>query len=104
MPEGMEEVYKFENDAILKILFVDKKQELYFEIEQKVIEINFKTVYGSNTEIYYTEIVTINNEFVKVAVYEDRIEFHFIHGNYLINGHTNLIKNELYKIMENIKL
>ncbi|MBQ2905626.1 MAG: hypothetical protein IJE54_03465, partial [Peptococcaceae bacterium] len=61
LPEGMECEVKENNkeENILKILCMrnlNGKYE-YFEIEQKNVKSESRSVYGSNVEIYYTEIL-----------------------------------------------
>jgi len=102
LPEGMEEVYRFENDDILKILFVDKKQELYFEIEQKTVNNESRSIYGSNVEIYYTEIIQIDDSLVKLVRKGNKIIFYWQYIGNNFNGTTNLSQDELIIILENI--
>jgi len=103
LPEGMKEEYRKEKDNKVKILFVDKKKELYFEIEKTMIESSFKIVRGNNAELYYTDIFFLNNEEIKLIIDQGEIGFHWVHKSYIISGNTNISKEELEKILKNIK-
>ena len=102
LPEGMALEAKTEKEDYYNILFVDG-DEWYFEITQKYILEKWNGVYGSNTELYYTEILVINNEMVKINIRRDTVYFSWIHKRYLLNGQTNLDKDVLVKILENIE-
>lgn len=106
LPEGMECEVKENNEEenILKILCLrnlNGKNE-YFEITQRKT-INNTSIYGGNVSIYYTEMLMINEETVKVVSSENEIEYLWIHDIYHIDGETNLSKEELIKILENIE-
>jgi len=104
LPEGMIGEIKVKDTDNYKVYYSRKRNENYdyFEIEQKLLKTNFKMLHGSNTQVYTTEIFLINEELIRIAKHEDRIGFHFICGDYFIDGHTNLERNELIKILENI--
>ncbi|MBP3342103.1 MAG: hypothetical protein J6K99_06225, partial [Peptococcaceae bacterium] len=63
-----------------------------------------KRLYGSNVEIYYTEILKINDTLCRITEMDDKIIFSFVDDIYHVKGQTNLQKNEFVKILENIKL
>jgi hypothetical protein len=106
MPEGMDCEVKENNETekILKLLYsrnIDGKFE-YFEITQALL--NDKRVHGSNTEIYYTEIVVVNNELIKVYVRQDIIHFSWVNDQYHMRGQTNLPREKLINILKNVEL
>lgn len=105
LPEGMECEVK-ENDEeekILKILCwrnLNGKYE-YFEITQRKIVKDAMTL-GGNVDVFYTDIVTINGQIVKMISGKNGIEYRWVREKYSINGQTNLGKEELIVILENI--
>ena len=103
LPEGMKLNIKANEAEFYEVLFtkVSNDSNYYFEIEQKLL--NSKRVYGSNTEVYYTELININDEFIKLYERENILYFSWLHDKYHIYGQTNLQRNELIKILENIK-
>lgn len=103
LPEGMEETYRKERDdktIIIYSRFLGERYE-YFEVAQKML--SEKHVYGSNTEIHYTEVLDINNELIKLYERKDIIHFVWLHVDYHIYGQTDLAKSELIKILDNIE-
>ena len=102
LPEGMGLVSKTTEDEYYNALFVDENDH-YFEIAQRLANLDNKIIYGSNTEVYYTEILVINNEIIKVYVRRDTIYFYWLHEYYLVKGQTDLEKDRLVKILENIE-
>ena len=105
LPEGMDETYRKERNNKMKIVYSHNSDEKYefFEITQRIIDKETKWLYGSNVEIYYTDIMTIQNISIKIMQDGNEISFSFIVENNHIRGQTNLIKEELVKILENIK-
>jgi hypothetical protein len=104
LPEGIEcEVKEAKNEKI-RLLFSRNYDGIfeYFEITQRIIEKSI-SVYGGNTNIFYTEIVIINDETVKIIFDEDKIRFLCMNDKYHIDGQTNLTKKELFKILKNIE-
>lgn len=103
LPEGMEETYRKERDNKVKILFENTEHTLYFEVEQKILEANYKTVKGSNLDIYVTDIFILDGEIVQYILNGNRINFQWMHNMFLIDGKTNLSKEELTKILEKME-
>jgi len=105
LPEGMEMNIKSNETVYYEVLFTRtiNGNPYYFEMEQRVVNSDNTIVYGSNTELYYTEILLIDNERVKIYVRRDTIYFSWIRGKYHVKGQTNFAKEELVKILENIK-
>ena len=103
LPEGMEETYRKEREKEVKILFTIETKA-YFEIEQKSIKYESRSVYGSNVAIYCTEILVINDDIIKLYERDNAIYFSWIYDIYYVDGQTNLPKEELVKILENIKI
>ena len=101
LPEGMECEVKINNKNDLKILCQSDSQ--YLEIEQKLIEDGYKIVRGSNIDVYYTDIFFINETTVKCIIDDNKIAFQWLNDIFLIDGKTNLPKDELIKILESIK-
>ena len=106
LPEGMECEVKENNkeENILKILCLrnlNGKNE-YFEITQRQVAKD-TIILGGNVEVFYTEVIIIYNETVKLIASENEIEYLWSRGNYYIDGQTNLSKEELIKILENIE-
>ena len=106
LPEGMECEVKENNkeENILKILCwrtLNGKYE-YFEIEQKLLKADYRTVKGSNLEVFYTDTFVVNGEIVKYILNDNKISFQWLQNVFLIDGKTNLSKEELLKILSNI--
>lgn len=102
LPEGMEEVFRVKDEHKIKLLY--KNDDYYFEIFQKLIHEQKLIVYGSNTEIYYTQTILINkNNTVKIVHDQNDIYFSFIIENCHFDGQTNLLLDELIEILENLE-
>ena len=104
LPEGMECEVKENNkeENILKILCLrnlNGKNE-YFEITQRQVAKD-TIILGGNVEVFYTEVIMIDNEVVKV-MFDEKIRFLWIHKDYHISGQTNLSLQELIKILKNV--
>ena len=104
LPEGMEILEIIEQKDRVKWIFISSnKDKTYFQITQKLLTNTVKRVYGSNTELYYTEIVLLNDSTVKIIKEIDKISFYFIYAPYHVTGQTDLSKEELIEILENIE-
>lgn len=103
LPEGMEIIVETTRENKYNVLFSDESK-FYFEITEKMIDKENKRLYGSNVEIYYTEILKINDTLCRITEMDDKIIFSFVDDIYHVKGQTNLQKNEFVKILENIKL
>ncbi|MBQ2995242.1 MAG: hypothetical protein IJD56_07060 [Peptococcaceae bacterium] len=104
LPEGMEEVKNQVGNASINRLFVDNTTEeiYYLRIVQNLVENDNKYLYGANVEVYYTEIILINDEMIKIAIDDQIIYYSWVCDLYHISGQTNVSKNELTKILMNI--
>ena len=100
MPEGMEIVTEIKTEKKHNILFTDKNG-YYFEITQVLLD--DKRVHGTNTELYYTELIYVNDELIKIYERKDVINFDWLYENYHVYGQTDLNKNGLIEILENIE-
>ena len=100
LPEGMELDEKIEGENKVKWIFVSQEKDKYFQTTQKLLDDT--NVYGSNTEIYYSEIVVVNNEIIKIYTRRNIIYFSWLHGRYIVNGQTNLAKDILIETLSNI--
>ena len=76
----------------------------YLDIMQRYISDKAKIVYGSNVNISYTEIIVINGNNVKFVNEGEHINFILVYENYIIEGETNLTKDELINILNNLKI
>ena len=101
LPEGMEVKTETRKEDYYNLLFVDTRG-YYFEISQE--RLRGKRVHGANTEIHYTEVLKINSLFVKLYERKDVIHFIWTSENYHIFGQTDLMKEEIIKILENIEV
>ena len=101
LPEGMELEEKIESDDKVKWIFVSVDDDLYFQITQRAFEKGL-SIYGGNTNIFYTKVIMINDEIVKVIL-DENVKFLWEHRNYHISGQTNINEKELTKILRNIK-
>ena len=104
LPEGMEcEVRENKND-ILKLVYSSNRagEFEYFEITQRNM-VKTASTYGGNVNVFYTEVLIINGEIIKIIIDEDEISFVWTHEDYSISGQTTLSKRELIKILENIE-
>ena len=99
MPEGMELKETTLEEKYYTALFVDR--ELYFEIQQRST-VRDALVLGGNVNVYYTEIIMINDDIIKL-IHDERTRYVWSHDNYYISGQTNLVKEELIEILENIE-
>ena len=106
LPEGMEEVRREVKYNNLKVVYEENlgKQSLYFNIEQRLISRENNMVYGSNVDVYYTEVLLLRENLVKIIEMDNKIVFSFISEIYHIKGQTNLSKEEMVRILENIEL
>lgn len=107
LPEGIECEVKENNkeENILKILCLrnlNGKNE-YFEITQRHIKVNWNILSGTNTKVHYTDMIFLNEDEIRLAEQDNEISFDGIHEMYYLKGQTNLEKEELIKILENIK-
>lgn len=106
MPEGMEEKLYINRAEALKVLYESYALDEYYylDILQRLVVGNRKILFGSNAEIYYTDVILVNNsEIIKLVEKENGISFIWTHEVYHISGQTNLSKNELVKILKNIE-
>ena len=106
IPEGMEIKTKVEGKKYdFNILLQGKSDTRFIDILQRQTTQKNKTVYGTNVEIYYTEEMFFNvGEKAKLVVEDDWIRFVWEStDDYQIIGQTNLPKEELIKILENIR-
>ncbi len=101
LPEGMKLEAKTEKDDYYNVLFVNE-DEYYFEIAQRKI-VRGAMVYGGNVNISYTEVIMVNEEIIEVILDEHKIKFSWANEEYHISGQTNLSREELIKVLENIK-
>ena len=104
LPEGMEESYRKERADKIKVVYSrdsDGKYE-YFEITQRTF-VKTTSIYGGNTDIFYTEVAIIDDKIVKMIFDEKKIRFFWMGDDYHIDGQTNLQKEEMIKILENIE-
>ena len=102
LPEGMVGEVKVNERGNYKVFYLrsDNGKYDYFEIEQEMVKMNF--LYDSNIEVSDTEILCLNNKLVKIVIRGEKFEFHFVDNNNFFSGHTNLEKDELIKIIENM--
>ena len=105
LPEGMDKSILEEKYNYIKFLFITVNNEhlRYLEITQKAINGDFKRLYGSNVEIYYTDVVVVQKNIVKIMQDDNKISFSYIVGSNHIKGQTNLPKEELIRVLEDIK-
>lgn len=103
MPEGMEYEVKEAKDEKIRLLFSRNYNGIfeYFEITQKMIPSEYKYLLGANTEIYYTDIILLENDEIRFVEKSDKTLFDWITDKYYIKGRTNLSKNEMIQILKN---
>ena len=101
MTEGMKIVTEIRTEKKYNILFTDENG-YYFEVTQRPMTKNI-AVLGGNVNIFYTEIIMIDNEIVKLIISEDEISYIWLHDEHHISGQTILSKEELAKILRNIE-
>lgn len=104
LPEGMVGEVKVNTSTKLKIIYsCDSGEEFkYFEITQKIVEPMYNLTHGSNVEIYFTEKLLINDDEIKLIERGNKIDFMWLHDIYNIDGSTDLSKEELIMILENM--
>ena len=88
LPEGMELKTQVMRDNKYNVLFMEEN-EYYFEIMQKAIDKETKWLYGSNVELYYTEIIMVQTNIVKLTQDENIISFSYVVESNHIKGQTN---------------
>lgn len=105
LPEGMEEIRRIVKHNDLRVIHGNSDEEniIYIDLTQRIVNNDNRITYGSNVELYYTEILIVNEEIVKLSVRQDTTYFSWLHEQYHIKGQTNLFKDELVKILENIE-
>ena len=103
LPDGLVEASLVHYKERDKILFVNTRNDIYLEIVQRLIDGEIDFLYGSNVEIYYTEEFDIHTNLVKFTEKDDVILFLWTYEKYHIEGQTNLPKESLIKILENVE-
>lgn len=104
IPEGMEEVNRTYDQNDLNILLCGKKDVRFIDILQRQTTVLDEITYGTNVEVYYTEILVLDDNIVLKLIEKDK-KIHFIldYESYQISGQTNLLRIELLKILQNIE-
>ena len=109
LPEGMEEVWREENENSIDLLYKNDKDK-YINIHQKsymlqksLFENNSKVIIG-DSDNENTKNVEINGEKVMLNFDINILRFIWLHDDYVISGHTNLNEEELNIILEKMKL
>ncbi|MBO5366631.1 MAG: DUF4367 domain-containing protein [Peptococcaceae bacterium] len=104
LPEGMEEKIKSDEENYYELLFTKmvKGNQYYLEIAQRMMISDYKYLVGSNIEIYYTDIIVLGENEVRLVEKGNTILFDWITDRYYINGRTNFPKYELIAVLENV--
>ena len=81
-----------------------KNNEKYFTLNQMIVTENDSMTYIVDTENAEVEMVTIGEgEEVKLIFKRERYGYVWSHGHYFITGQSNLSRDEIIKIFENIR-
>ena len=102
LPEGMEEVRKRERWNSIDSLYMDA-EEHYLNIYQKEIIKSNGSVYTFNDEDTNKESLRIDRGYIHLVYESDEIRFVGLCDGYKFVGTTNLSKQELIKILEQIE-
>jgi hypothetical protein len=101
LPDNLEEVEHEEREDALEVLYV--KEEVYFILEQKLLTEENGMTYIVDTEDANVETIWIGTEEVTL-VYKNKIfDYIWLHDAYEIDGQTNLSKESLIKILQQIE-
>lgn len=104
LPEGMELFSEEKSLSRREWLYMSHNRKSYIEFSQKIIPSEYSHLFGSNIEIYYTDIILIGNNEVKLVINNGEISFAWIDGVYHLKGQTNLSLEDLTKILLSIKI
>ena len=107
LPEGMELVKRNEygNDKVKQLFELNTDNKYYyFEITQKMIKNEHRHLLGSNVNLNFTDLIWIDDKEMKLIITNNEISFSYVHDVYHIKGQTNLLKEELIKVLEHIEL
>ena len=84
--------------------WINKNNEKYFTLNQMIVTENDSMTYIVDTENAEVEMVTIGeDEEVKLIFKRERYGYVWSHGHYFITGQSNLSRDEIIKIFENIR-
>lgn len=105
LPENMELKNEEKENEYIKLVFSKENVQAphYFMISQSILTETRRRLFGTNLEIYATEIIAINGELIEISLRENIIYFTWIHDVWHISGQTDLPKNELLNILTNIQ-
>lgn len=103
IPDGMEEVEREEYPDEMKLLYRNEAREQSFRIHQILMTNEEDTLYTLDTEDVYPETIRIQNAEVRLTFKENDIYFTWLYGACQINGQTNLAREELITILEQVE-
>ena len=104
LPEGLEEIEREEDETRLSVDFANEAGQRIFVLRQELVTEDENSTYIVDTENAQVETVILQGEEVTLIYKEERIQFVWWHGSYLITGQTRLEKNEIVKILEQVTL
>ena len=102
LPEGIQEVEREEHPTTLRVVYQDNAGQNVLILRQEIFKKGAESDYIVDTEDAQTEYYTVQNEQIQIITKEDRIQFIWKHGDYLITGQTKLPKEEILLILQNI--
>ena len=103
LPEGMEEVWREENETSVDIEYIDK-DKYYFNIYQKKIEKNNGTVFFTDNEVIISKRLLIKDIEILFNYEQEEIYYYFMYDSYIISGITTVSEEELKKILKELEL
>lgn len=101
LPDGLEISKKEENRNSLNLLYTCEDGR-YFKIKQKLITKNNNITYDLDTEGAMVELIVIKNEVAKFVYKSNEIRFVWLQGSYRISGQSNLPKETIIEILDQI--
>ena len=104
LPEGIYEAEREEHPTRLRIVYHNPVGQSILTIMQELFTGDVESGYITDTEDAQVTYCMIQNEMVELITKDDRIQFVWEHGAYLITGQTRLSKEEVILILQNITL
>lgn len=101
LPEGMQETRRRETKTSIHLLY--EQNNTYFIYNQKMLTSDHKMTYGVDTEDAEVEVIYIDTEEVYLIHKDGKINYIWLHNNYHISGRSNLSREELLKILQQIE-
>lgn len=104
LPEGIYEAEREEHPTTLRIIFQNNAGQNILILRQSIFTESFESGYIVDTEDAQITYCMVQDEMAELITKDDRVQFVWEHGTYLITGQTRLSKEEVILILQNITL